>query len=51
MSKHVIVECDDCGTARRGYSYPELWRKMKAEGWKADSPRGLHFCQVRYVYR
>lgn len=34
MSKYAIVECDNCSAARRGYSYPELWRKLKAEGWK-----------------
>ena len=44
MSKHAIVECDDCSTARRGYSYTELWRKLHAEGWKDD--KGLHLCPV-----
>ena len=44
MSKYAVVECDNCSTARRGYSYTELWRKLHAEGWKDD--KGLHLCPV-----
>lgn len=51
MSMHVIIECDNCSSARRGGSYRSLWKQMKADGWKSISSRGLHFCPVCVALR
>lgn len=47
MSMHVVVECNNCSSARRGKNYLSLWRKLSAEGWKSDRLGELrHFCPV-----
>lgn len=46
MNMHVIIESDDCSSARRGDCYRSLWKQLKADGWKSDKSRGLHFCPV-----
>ena len=46
MSKHAVVECDNCSAARRGCSYTELWRKLAAEGWETDRLGERHLCPV-----
>lgn len=51
MSMHVIIECDDCSSARRGGCYRSLWNQLKADGWHADNSRGLHFCPVCVALR
>lgn len=46
VSKHTVIECDNCSAARRGKNYLALWRTLAAEGWETDRLGERHLCPV-----